>query len=87
MAAAKRSLKVPRPVPEPEKYTCIPGVADPVPLRFFGAECPECKRAISHGGAFLNHERKTIEFWRCGACGGYAFEAYPGIRAEIAPHD
>ncbi len=86
MAASKRIDKTPRPVREPEKYVSIPGVADPVPLRFVGAKCPGCGRAISDGGAFLNHERKTIEFWRCAACGGYAFESYPEIRAEPPGH-
>lgn len=76
----------PRAVEDPLQYTSIPGVAEPVPLRFFGAKCPECGQEISHGSAFLNHERKTIEFWRCASCGAYAFEDYPEIRATGHAH-
>lgn len=75
----------PRALAEPVRYVSITGVANPVPLRFFGADCPECAATISTGGAFLNYERKTIEFWRCAACGAYAFEDYPEIRASRQP--
>lgn len=78
----RKVTTTPRAVEDPLKYTSIPGVADPVPLRFYGAPCPECAATISHGGAFLNYERKTIEYWRCETCGSYAFEAYPDIRPD-----
>lgn len=81
----RRIEKEPRSVRQPEKYVMIPGVADPAPLRFFGAKCPDCGCVINLGGAFLNYEQKTIEYWKCTACGGYAFHPYPQILPTAKP--